>query len=249
MSSERMSDVLFVHLLKQLGLTDMAAYIKANNPVGNEYHNTEHMFGVAKLAAQIYLTENLGCFDQQDLFQLVSAALWHDFGHSGGALSDRENIEIAIAALRAFVKLPEANQFNDYSLQFSASHPALLICSMIRVTEFPFIHEPTDQCESILRDADVLYSFGGDPGEILYNLYKELKGAGKLPEEMTFPELVKGQQSFHDSLVIFTDTGKAIFDSMRAEVVEAQNSMARDLFGPKPGDGVTVKLTHDFKTR
>lgn len=228
--SNRVEDILFLRKIEQLGLKPMWDHIcRSNGGRGNAYHNTEHMFGAAKLGWKIWEVEVAedGLPDDSPDFRMVDvivALLWHDFDHSGGTQSDAENIEDAIAAFDHYLDLPE---FADINLKLGYyDGQAHYVKELLRVTEFPFVHEPRFLAEKIVRDADLLYSFSDNSGPILKGLYDELSQAGRLPEDMTFMDMVQGQTKFHNEVQLFTRTGLDIHTDLKAEVVREQVAYA-----------------------
>src|SRR6266404_3629270 len=76
-------------------------FTKARN-LNNPYHNFRHMFHVLWLcyAACNFYREQ---FTRRDMRNLLIAALFHDFDHSGRSGPDQYNIDRAIAGLRMHV--------------------------------------------------------------------------------------------------------------------------------------------------
>lgn len=233
--STRVDDILFLRKIEALGLKPMWDYICQNNAGrNNPYHNTEHMFGAAKLGWKLWEAEVAEgeLPDDSPEFRMVDvivALLWHDFDHSGGRLSDAENIEDAIAAFNHFLDLPEFADIN-MKLGYYADR-AHVVEELIRVTEFPFVHEPRFLAEKIVRDADLLYSFSEHAGPILKGLYDELSDIGRLPSGMTFLDMVQGQHKFHDEVQLFTAAGLAIHTDLKAEVIHQQLAYSLRLMG------------------
>lgn len=231
--SNRVDEILFLLKIEQLGLKPMWDYIcRSNGGRGNAYHNTEHMFGAAKLGWKIWeveVAENKLPDDSPDfrMVDVIVALLWHDFDHSGGRLSDAENIEDAIAAFDHFLDLPEFAEINMKLGYYDGQ--AHSVKDLIRVTEFPFVHEPRFLAEKIVRDADLLYSFADNTGPILKGLYDELSTSNRIPEDMVFLDMIRGQTKFHNEVQLFTATGLAIHTDLKAEVVREQMSYGHDL--------------------
>lgn len=231
--SNRVEEILFIRKLEQLGLMPMWDYIQRTNPAkGNAYHNTRHMFGVAQLAWKLWSIEagegevENDCPDY-DLRILLIACLWHDYDHSGGQQSDRDNINDAINAFETWLALPEFS--HELKPEFFTHNPVVSVKQLIEVTEFPFCHEPCSLAEKVIRDADLLYSFHDSTGEILHGLYTELAQSGRLPEDVTFLDMVDGQTKFHNEVKLFTKTGLAIHIDRKAEVIREQLIHGRNL--------------------
>ena len=121
---------------------DFITYITQpnNNPSQHDYHNSRHCYTVSInciLASQYYrLTDN-------DIIELVIASIFHDWGHSGGELSDSENIDMAVIAYSSSVA--------TYKLYLD--HQSII--RLIRATQYP--HMPVFELkEQIIQDADLL---------------------------------------------------------------------------------------------
>lgn len=230
--SKRVEEILFLRKLDQMGLTPMWEYICRTNPAKiNAYHNTEHMFGVAKLAWKIWsveVGEQSRANDHHDftLKALMIACLWHDYDHSAGHLPDVENIKVALTSLDHWRALPE---YIEVAEDIFEDLQAWRVGELIRVTEFPFVHEPMYMAEKIIRDADLLYSFADATGPILNGLYTELANAGKFPAEVTFQRMIEGQAKFHDEVQLFTHTGLAIHRELKQAVIKEQTKYGQQL--------------------
>lgn len=231
--SNRVDEILFLRKIEHLGLKPMWDHIcRTNTARGNEYHNTEHMFGAAKLASKIWDVEvgaNECASDTPEyrFVDVVVALLWHDFDHSGGKQSDVENIEDACSAFDHFVDLPEFLELNTALGYVDGMDHS--VKALIRVTEFPFVHEPRYIAEKIVRDADLLYSFTDNTGPILHGLYQELSKSGRLPEDMSFMDMIQGQTKFHNEVQLFTQTGLDIHTDLKAEVIREQVAYGRKI--------------------
>ena len=111
------------------------------------YHNFRHMFHVLWLcheACRFYKD----VLSRQQMRNLLIAALFHDFDHSGMFGYDDLNIERSIRGLRRHI-LP-----NDA--------PCLdRIASLVAITQYPYVAVPEqlDLCGKILRDADISQAF------------------------------------------------------------------------------------------
>lgn len=230
--SKRVEDILFLRKLEQLGLTPMWEYIARSNPAKvNGYHDTVHMFEVAKLAWKIWsveVGEQSRANDHYDLTlkALMIACLWHDYDHSAGYLPDVENIKVALTSLDHWRALPE---YIEVAEEIFKDLQAWRVGELIRVTEFPFVHEPMYMAEKIIRDADLLYSFADATGPILNGLYTELANAGKFPPEVTFQRMIEGQAKFHDEVQLFTHTGLAIHRELKQAVIKEQTKYGQQL--------------------
>jgi hypothetical protein len=138
-------------------------YISKNNKgIKNIYHNNNHMINVlnnSKMLFNIYqkkynLTNN-------DKFILVIASLFHDFNHSGGKLTDNENIKNALIGLKNFL---EENELDNYYSN---------IKNLIECTEFPHKKIELTVLQKIIRDADTISGIRDGWENIIKNLAEE----------------------------------------------------------------------------
>lgn len=230
--SKRVEDILFLRKLEQLGLTPMWDYISRSNPAKvNGYHDTVHMFEVAKLAWKIWsveVGEKNRADDNHDftLKVLLIACLWHDYDHSAGHLPDAENIKVALVSLDHWRAMPE---YLEVAEEIFRDIEPWRVGELVRVTEFPFVHEPRYMAEKIIRDADLLYSFSDATGPILKGLYTEFSEAGKFPAEVTFQRMIEGQIKFHDEVQLFTHTGLAIHRDLKQAIIKEQTKYGQQL--------------------
>lgn len=241
-------DVVKSHVTKKLNvslvLAKMYSFIVSNNPGGeNTYHNTRHMKRMAGIAG--FLLENDPFFEtltpQQQHTEstlLLIACLWHDYGHSAGQKTDVENIQFANAAfLEWFDEMwPEMVPYvasKDTFKVYDKTDPegielavkyAKAVAELLKVTEFPFVHQPRTVLEKCIRDADLLYTFDVNTGEIVHGLYLELKSSGKFP--FSFMSFMHRQSEFLDSCEHFTDLGKQIHATMKHDILARQFAWA-----------------------
>jgi len=109
----------------------------------NPYHNFRHMFHIVWLcyeACRFYRDR----LTPQQMRNLLIAALFHDFDHSGMAGHDDLNIERAVRGMRRYLT-KEDQPFAE------------AIEELVRTTQFPYVVDANDLdlCGEILRDADV----------------------------------------------------------------------------------------------
>ena len=154
---------------------------------------------------------------------LVLACLFHDFDHSGGKPSDRENIDRAIAGLRWFASTGLGQKISDRGIKFTE------VEALIRVTEFPFIHEPTNSLERCIRDADVLYSFSTvGVAHVVGGLRKEIAVMTGNMIELAF---VEKQREFVNGLHLYTEPGRYLWQKARTIVLDEQIRYIKDTYG------------------
>jgi len=203
----------FEFVIDQLNLRGVYEYVQRPEFATNlGYHNTGHCIRMAMRAYEIYQLENMHSyldrkFDEYELPTLILAALFHDFGHTG-TRPDINNIEIAVAGLRAYDgAMPLPKRCIDMAER------------LIRVTEFPFIHEPQTELEKIIRDADMMESF--EPfhiATILYNLRKELKS---VQGDVSVKEAAAMQEKFVSHIEILTNAGRAIWERTKPFMLDS----------------------------
>ena len=168
---------------------------KASN-VHAPYHNMNHTLHVV---SECYAGACYYVFDGVSFRNLLIAALFHDFNHSG-QLTGNDDLEIerAIRGLRKHI-LPE-------------DEPRLAIIEgLIRSTRFPH-KAPNDELvlsEQVLRDADMSQSFGSNDWvqQILFGLSAEMR--------MTPKELLGTQESFLSGVEFASEWGRRKFSPLR----------------------------------
>lgn len=171
-------------------INDTIAYIEKNNKSKNAYHNTNHLKDVYNNVKNICSDYNLLVRTKELLF---IAALFHDYKHSGGKLSDAENIKLAIKGFKKYAKLR-----NDYFTE----EDVLFICKLIEATQYPHIDIEENIFTDIIRDADLLSSVDVNYLDVMRNLSKELK--------ITFLEFIPMQLKFYEKLNFKTKFAKAL---------------------------------------
>ena len=155
----------------------------------NPYHGIRHMLHVT------YMCYEACCEMREvlsgDVRNLLIAALFHDFGHTGKTGNDSEQI---ILAVQGFEKhcLPEDIPYKD------------TIIKIIQSTEYPHKNPPQDIIEQIIRDADISQTLSDVWIEhTLYDLSREL---GITPRKM-----LEQQLEFLPSIKFYTTWGKNKF--------------------------------------
>jgi hypothetical protein len=132
---------------KQLYDGDLAVYLRIIfNQAQNlylPYHNFRHMMNVVHLCYQACIFYS-GTLSPKQMRNLLIAALFHDFDHSGSAGDDHLNIDRAVRSLEEHI-LPEDGACLGE------------IAALIRATEYPYMLESKNLTLSaqILRDADI----------------------------------------------------------------------------------------------
>lgn len=189
----------------QQRMEDKLLEVLKRNPSGDApYHNNKHMKGVWDIAQVIWEAEkeDIGLGADWTFIALMFVCLLHDYGHSAGKDNDHYNV----LSTREFVS--ELIAQNGYSLP---GRVTAAIDKAIECTEFPFVIDPRNKLEMVMRDCDVLYATVSlDPVLIMEDLRAEIQVAAK--RDVTYEEMLVGQTKFMESNVLFTETGRAIWD-------------------------------------
>lgn len=107
----------------------------------NPYHNFRHMCHVTYLCYQacVFYKSKL---NKREMRNLLIAALFHDFDHTGKSSPDKVNINRAIKALKSHLAEEDRDQFDN-------------IAEIIQATKWPYTKEPANPLGMIIRDADM----------------------------------------------------------------------------------------------
>lgn len=179
--------------------------------LNHPYHNFRHMFHVLWLVYDgcSYYSSFLSPRHVRDV---LIAALFHDFNHSGMMGDDDLNIERAIRGLKKYILPEDASSVAD-------------IVFLIRATQYPpVVTNPSlpdfeAPCVSILKDADLSQAFSTAwIQQVVFGLAAEW---GKTPMDV-----LKLQEPFLKNLKFKTEWAKARFTQ---ETIDAKIQEARDL--------------------
>ncbi len=197
---------IYVRAFKSANDPDLEVFDK-NPSATAPYHNNLHQATVALTAQFIVETkgekhlslaavENLGwpIFVDAPLF---IAGLFHDYGHSGGALEDHINIARATAIVQNFNI--QSGWMNE-------------ILSLIAVTEYPFIREPKTGARKALRDADLVCALLLTPTMYFQQYVMGLRAEMevKLGKSISIREFAEGQMKFLDSTKFYAIEGTVL---------------------------------------
>lgn len=155
------------------------------------YHNFRHCTHVLYLcheAARFYSAT--GELSKREVRNMLVAALFHDFNHSGSAGDDANNIEQAISALKEFLLPEDKPFFNEIAL-------------LITGTQYPYALSEEDLPFAgwILRDADLMQAFSmAWIQQVIFGLAAEW---GKSPQEV-----LAMQPGFLGNIKFLTDWGR-----------------------------------------
>ncbi len=187
-------------------------FLHAQN-LNHPYHNFRHMFHVLWLcheACRYYREVVQQPISRRAARNLLIAALFHDFNHSGLMGDDDLNVERALRGLRKHILEMDKPSLGD-------------IESAIRGTQYPYVVQPQDLdlCGLILRDADVSQAFSvAWLQQVIFGLAAEWN--------MKPIEVLKLQEPFHRKLVFQTDWGRHQFPQV---AVDSKIREAQDLVG------------------
>lgn len=156
------------------------------------YHNFSHMFYVvwACYQACVYYSYRGGNLSPRKMRDLLIAAMFHDFDHSGMAGNDDLNIARSVRALEKYILPEDRPHMEDIAL-------------LIRATEFPYkiASEELSLSGQIIRDADVAQTFSEAwIQQIIFGLSAEWS---KTPIE-----ILKAQISFLKGIKFHTEWGR-----------------------------------------
>lgn len=180
-------------------LTNAYEYVRNNND-SNElpYHNFYHTLCVVKNCYTGALKLGLALFET---YELILAALFHDYNHSGGELTDDLNISKALNGFESFL---------IYDGNFE-QHLYDKVSEIIKVTQFPFVREPSTDQEKIIRDADLMQCYEESWYEhIIMGLRQEIEVSSK--KEISVKEMLENQLKFISSSTFYTEWGQERFE-------------------------------------
>lgn len=207
--------LFFLKRLTLLGLDDLWGYVKDTNASADmPYHNNQHLFNVARLASQLYRS-GWDCNRTEERL-VITAALFHDYDHSGGELKDAQNIERAIKGMTEFLQRRPVLGVDPER-----------VAELIAVTEFPFTREPKNKLEQCLRDADLLYSFSdATVPDIMDGLRSEIERSQQ--REISLDEFKVSQRAFINSMVFHTPFAQDVWAELKDDLIHQQQLYMSD---------------------
>lgn len=182
----------------------------ANN-VTLPYHNLRHMLHVmwsTYNGAEFYAIKG------RTLRNMLIAALFHDYGHTGTTKDDAVNINIALVGLNQFIEEQDKPYLAEIQL-------------LIEATAMPHFHiENTEENlpQLILRDADITYS--------LEDVWIQTVNFGlNFEMNISTESILKFQEKFlTDILVLNTDWAKEKYGSKVKSRIEETKQMVQVLY-------------------
>ena len=171
------------------------------------YHNLRHMLHVLWLCYQacMFYEDTLS---RRQMRNLLIAALFHDFDHSGLLGDDDLNIEKALRALRKHI-LPEDRESVDE------------IADILKATEFPYkvSSDSLGLAAKIIRDADMSQALSvAWIQQVILGLAAEWR--------KTALDILQMQGPFMSNLRFLTEWGQKMFPQ---KVIDAKIEEAREL--------------------
>lgn len=212
---QQKNEIEFDNICRKFALEEARNFIIEFNEARElGYHNTKHCFTVARLCYNLFIMEDDTTIDYNQIRRLLLAAMFHDFNHTGND-PDSKNIENAVAGMRHFLA-------DEFELTLSK------IESIIRVTEFPFVHKPQNVLERIIRDADLLQIFEPDHINVsLYGLRGELEN--KLQLDIPIEEFVEKNKEFVNNVVWYTNSGRVMASFLKPVLFASYDSHLKSL--------------------
>ena len=145
----------YLQIIEKYNLWEEFFYVLNNNKSNSlPYHSLRHTLHVLTACELIFWREI--CYPSSHFLKmsytkkccecriLLTAALFHDFNHSGGKDEDAINIQRAVDGFCEFIKSDESDTYTRR------------VCQIIRATQYPYIEsDDADFLCNIIRDADL----------------------------------------------------------------------------------------------
>ena len=179
-----------------------AVFNHATN-LNNPYHNFRHMTHVLWLCYQACVFYSGGLL-KRDMRNLLIAALFHDFDHTGSAGSDVINITLAVSGLRRHIA-PEDDGEHER------------IAEIIKATEYPHVVPPerVGLLSRIIRDADLSQALSvAWIQQVVFGLATEW---GRAPLDV-----LRDQVSFQKKLLFHTEWAQQMFSRLAVDTKVAE---------------------------
>jgi len=173
----------------------------------NPYHNFRHMLHVTRLcylACEFYAK----ALTKRKMRDLLIAAMFHDFDHTGKAGPDSVNIERALLALGKYL-LPEDRVYSGE------------IQSFVQLSQYPYLlsSDKVGHSAQILRDADGAQAL--NPAWIQHVVFGLAAEWGKNPLEV-----LHMQEGYLSNINLTTEWANQLYPE---SVVKAKIAEAREL--------------------
>jgi len=204
-------------------------YISLNSKSNTlPYHNMEHLmlvFNSAYSASNYYqLNEVLHSKAEEEL---CIASLFHDVNHSGGKLTDSENVANSIESFKSFWV-----EYNDGEVGKEETEFQENVISIIESTQFPHKDVELNIQQKIIRDCDMM-SFNTDN-----HIYHYLFGMKEEFGVDDFKDQILNQTKFIMNIKLYTEWGRDRFSNKYGKILNDLNFL-RNVFN----DGSLKKET------
>jgi hypothetical protein len=192
-----------IYQMQQLLLKDLEDNPSKDAP----YHNNYHMVLMSRIAVvilnDITTIPDIVIDHEWATLVVMTAGMLHDYAHTAGKSKDSTNI------LRAYI---HAESFIDNCPIPFPDRMKELVLDAIRCTEYPFVIEPKNYIERVIRDADILYAaVSGSSETIMEHLRSEIEVSHG--NAITYREILDNQKLFLESATLFTRAGKLMWDT------------------------------------
>lgn len=128
------------------------------------YHNMRHTMEMMQIMLDMYYKMHMSpeqygdeILNEDDLYILMVSAMFHDFSHSGGIHTDKENVETAIAGMETCLR--------TFLMPSSDTDRIIDECArVIRATQYPYVipDEQLSKRQRVIRECDILVVFFDD---------------------------------------------------------------------------------------
>jgi len=179
------------------------------------YHNFRHIFHVVWLCYQACIFY-IGTLTPREMRNLLIAALFHDFDHSGMIGNDDLNIERAVRGFKRYIMKEDQGHVEE-------------IISLIRATEYPYkvSSESLTLLSQIIRDADMSQALSEAwIQQVIFGLASEWN---KKPIEVLEMESI-----FHKNLKFHTEWALSMFSQEDIDKKIAEANELLELLKTKP---------------
>jgi hypothetical protein len=179
-------------------------YVVEHNPSNDApYHNLDHMLRVAH---RCYEGCSFHALTAQQRTETVLAALFHDFDHSQGRLSDEWNVKAAIRGLMGWYN---SNPMNQANINIDR------VAKIIEATEYPYVIPTEDLTlqQAIIRDADLMMSLDINwMGTVIVGLGKEMG--------YDIRAMANGQYEFLSKVQMNSEWGRNVYKEEWSRIFE-----------------------------
>lgn len=181
-----------------------------NNSKSNHvpYHNFNHLLTVLKYVHKGLEVE--GITDEEEVKNILVAALFHDVDHSSGKETDDINVATAKETIRAF------SESTGVELDFDITD------EILDATEYPYKIEGKDLTlrQGIIRDADLMQVFE-------YNWIHQNIGGLSQELNIEFFTFIELQEKFLNAVEFNTSWGKALKEEKWDSVMKNFNILKK----------------------